>query len=72
MLGRVLRLFHGGRSHQSSIQQYQGEVLDKVELQDKFAEKLRICQLSPTRVTEFDWEGVRAILDCLRTAFANP
>jgi len=47
------------RGYDQSIHQYQGELLDKGEIQERFAEKLQICLSSPSRMTEFDWDGVR-------------
>lgn len=60
------------RGYDQSIRQYQGEVLNKDELHQKFAEKLRICQADPTKIADYDWSGVRAILECIRTAFSAP
>lgn len=60
------------RGYDQSIRQYQGEVLNKDQLHQKFADKLRICQADPTRIAEFDWSGVKLILESIRTAFAAP
>jgi hypothetical protein len=59
------------RGYDQSIRQYQGEVLNKDELHQKFAEKLQACQADPTRIADYDWSGVRAILNAIRMAFAS-
>lgn len=53
------------------VGQYQGEILDKPELQARFRQKVQLATSSPGRVGELDWAGMRAILDTLRNAFAS-
>ncbi len=71
----VLRYANGNltpvqwRGYYSGLRQYQGEILDKTELQNKFKQKLEACEADPTQVVEYDWTGVRAILDVMRSAF---
>ena len=48
---------------------YQGEILDKQKVHDRFAEKLACCETDPEQINCYDWEGIRAILDKMRTAF---
>jgi hypothetical protein len=52
-----------------SMKQYQGEILDKNRLQDRFREKLRRAEADPASITAMDWEGMRAIFQALFTAF---
>ncbi len=59
------------RGYDSRLQRYQGEILNKIELQNKFEHKLRACEEDPTQVVAYDWTGVRAILDVMRSAFHN-
>lgn len=59
------------RGYDQSIKQYQGEVLNKDELHKKFTEKLEACQADRTKITDYDWSGVRSILTAIRTAFAS-
>lgn len=47
---------------------YQGEVMHKNAIHDAFRAKYAVAQSDPTRVGEQDWEGIRAILDAIRTA----
>ncbi len=53
----------------SGIGAYQGEVLDKFELQQRFRDKLERASKDATLLETLDWSGVRAILDALRRAF---
>lgn len=55
--------------YQRGIDAYQGEVLDKKKIQDRFSEKLESCERFSEKIDSFDWDGVRAILDMMRTAF---
>jgi hypothetical protein len=52
-----------------TLRQYQGEILNKTELQARFYRKLNDCISNPLRISGYDWSGIRAILDVLRTAF---
>ena len=54
---------------QRGVDAYQGEVLDKKKIQDRFSDKLKTCEKSPEEVESFDWDGIRAILDMMRVAF---
>ena len=55
--------------YQRGVDAYQGEVLDKKKIQDRFSEKLKVCERSPGKIGTFDWDGIRAILDMMRAAF---
>ena len=57
------------RGYDNTMQQYQGEIINKAELQAKFAEKIQKCQIDASAMQNYDWSGMRAILDCLRSAF---
>ena len=48
---------------------YQGEILDKQKVHGRFAAKLACCETDPEQINCYDWEGIRAILDTMRTAF---
>ena len=48
---------------------YQGEILDKQRVHERFAAKLACCETDPEQINRCDWEGIRAILDTMRTAF---
>ena len=51
------------------LQAYQGEVQDKREIQARFWRKLHTCRRNPSQVNAYDWSGIRAIIDALRSAF---
>lgn len=57
------------RGYDEGMRQYQGEVMHKAELQQRFRDKLRDCLEHPEAVARHDWHGMRAIVDQLRTAF---
>ena len=48
---------------------YQGELLDKQGVLDRFAAKLAKCEVRPDQLDSYDWEGVRAIIDTMLAAF---
>ena len=48
---------------------YQGVVLNKDNILKDFDEKLARCEARPEEIDSFDWEGIRAILNVMFTAF---
>jgi hypothetical protein len=57
------------RGYDEVLQQYQGEVLNKGNLQAKFEANLQLCYQDKSMIDKFDWSGIQAILSELRTAF---
>jgi hypothetical protein len=57
--------------YQTSLRKYQGEVMFKDRIQDRFARRLEACRQNPELVAETDWSGIRAILDLLLSAFRS-
>jgi HEPN/Toprim N-terminal domain 1 len=53
----------------AGVGKYQGEVLQKDTIQQKFRNKLNACQEDVALIKQTDWDGVRAILECLLSAF---
>ena len=53
------------------VNAYQGELMDKRAIQQRFFDKLNACERSPDKVDDYDWEGIRAILNVMRTAFQD-
>ena len=51
------------------IRAYQGEVLEKQRVLDRFAAKLTCCETRPDQISHYDWEGIEAIVDTVRRAF---
>ena len=51
------------------VRAYQGEILDKQNVLDRFAEKLACCETRPDQVIHYDWEGIEAIINVMRRAF---
>ena len=57
------------RGFDETLGLYHGELLRKRELQKRFAKKLARCQDGTDEVSDGDWEGMRIVLDSIRTAF---
>ena len=55
--------------YDQGTEKYQGEVLNKSKIQKKFIDKITECESDPSKVSNFDWEGVNHILNTLFTAF---
>jgi HEPN/Toprim N-terminal domain 1 len=51
------------------VGKYQGEILRRSEVQDRFRAKLQRCCEDRSRIQMTDWSGIRAVLSILRTAF---
>ncbi len=48
---------------------YQGVILDKQKALDRFWGKLAHCETHPDQIANYDWEGIKAIIDTMRRAF---
>jgi hypothetical protein len=57
------------RGYEMSLNQYQGEVINKSKLQDLYSEKMAKCREDSSEIANHDWEGMKAIIDVIRTAF---
>jgi hypothetical protein len=57
------------KGYDDALGQYQGEVMHKEEVQQRYREKLKTCLEEPGATSRYDWTGMRAIIDRLRTAF---
>ena len=51
------------------VRAYQGEILDKQNVLDRFGGKLACCETRPDQIIHYDWEGIEAIMDTMRRAF---
>ncbi|MEW5655218.1 hypothetical protein ABGT92_07735 [Streptomyces cinereoruber] len=56
-------------SYMKGSRQYQGEVVDKREIQAAYRAKLAKAQSDPNAIEGQDWSGIRAILDMIVRAF---
>lgn len=57
------------RGFSEALGQYHGEVLHKNEIQRRLRAKLADCINDRTRISAYDWTGLRAILEVVFTAF---
>ena len=60
------------RGFDAAVGRYQGEVIDKAHLQDKFTQKLRNGALDHSLLQSQDWSPMRKLLDSIRSAFEYP
>lgn len=75
-LGRDVLTDENGRlspvqwtGYSTKLGAYQGEILGKRNIQEKFNEKIALCEKQPEQIQSDDWEDIRVILDALRSAF---
>lgn len=57
------------KGYDESLKKYQGEVLHKKDLQDRFLEKLEIYKKDSSKINDFDWTGIDLILQTIFKAF---
>ena len=55
--------------YSSKLRAYQGEVSDKHEVIAAFEERLTTCERDQSRTRCYDWDGIRAILNVIQSAF---
>ena len=65
--GKLCRVQWTG--YNPKLKAYQGEVMNKRKIQERFRRKLDECEVHPEMIDSFDWEGIRAIIYTMRTAF---
>jgi hypothetical protein len=57
------------KGYVESLGKYQGEVMHKARLQERFREKVARCRSSKEELCHCDWSGLRAILEVILHAF---
>lgn len=57
------------RGYDSSMGEYQGQILHKSAVLKCFEEKLKICEADTSKIADFDWSGVRSILQTIFAAY---
>src|SRR5258707_743650 len=55
--------------YDQKARQYQGEVLYKDQIHDRFSDKLERCRKNPRAVASTDWDGMRLIWRTIFVAF---
>ncbi len=55
--------------YDKSLKQYQGELIQKREVQKKFFLKLNDCESKQENINSYDWIGIRMILNTIFNAF---
>lgn len=57
------------KGYDVNAKKYQGEVLNKEELHKRIDEKLSICEKDEAVIKQYDWKGIRAIINEICKAF---
>jgi hypothetical protein len=60
------------RSYDATVGDWQGELLDKSLLQDRFAEKVRRAASNPQLLESLDWTGMQQIIERAVYVFSEP
>ena len=55
--------------YERKAQAYQGAILDKQGVLERFESKLADCENHPDHIGLYDWEGIHSIIGIMRTAF---
>ena len=66
--GELIPVQWAGRPSKA-VKAYQGEVRGKRGIRKKYLDKLDECERNPDQIHSNDWEGIRAIIEVMRTAF---
>lgn len=53
----------------NKIGKYQGELTSKKHIQKEFKKRLEECEADPTKIVNYDWEGLHKIFNTVFTAF---
>ncbi len=57
--------------YDSNLKKYQGEVIDKKKLQERFIEKIKKTKASNLKILDDSWDEMRSILDLIFCAFVE-
>lgn len=53
----------------AGLQQYQGEIMEKEQIQSNFEDKLNNCKKTPSLINEYDWSSIKLILESVFKLF---
>lgn len=57
------------KGYNQSLNKYQGEILEKEEIQNKFKIKIEKCRENAKLINEYDWSGIKEIFKVIFNAF---
>jgi len=57
------------KGYDSKLQKYQGEIMNKGDIQERFLEKLEKCESNHELIDQYDWSGIHLIIKNLMSAF---
>lgn len=57
------------KGYDSKLKKYQGEIMNKGDIQERFLEKLDKCESNHELIDHYDWSGIHLIINNLMSAF---
>lgn len=57
------------KGYVQDLNAYHGEVLNKTQIQQKFYKKLEDCESIPANISNYDWDGVKMIINSIFNCF---
>jgi len=57
------------KGYDQTLGKYQGEIIDKSEVQKQFYEKIEECLIDPTKTNNYDWTELNELLQAIFKAF---
>ncbi len=57
------------KGYLQELDAYHGEVLNKAQIQQNFYKKLEDCESSPKNIANYDWEGIKMIINSIFNCF---
>lgn len=57
------------KGYDSSQGKYQGELIEKTKIQQRFFKKIEVCEKEPEKIESYDWSGLRSIFNIVFNAF---
>ena len=57
------------KGYDQIVNKYQGEIVDKGLVQDRYHEKVKVCLDDPKKIEQFDWEEMHSLLRTIFDAF---
>lgn len=59
------------KGYVQALDAYHGEVIEKAKIQKRFYKKLKDCESNPIHINNYDWDGLKLIMNCLFNCFGK-
>lgn len=59
------------KGYDEYLKKYQGELLNKSELQKIFSQKIEVCLKDRSKMKNYDWAGMKQVVDLIKHAFSE-